>query len=116
MSELRLVNPDVAQMAGTCALPRMSGELLFNDDWERRAFAIAVCLAEQGHFAWHEFQQELIEAIADAHRCDPQNPRGDYYASWLVALEALLRRKRLGERRFQRLRDFRGFHFRGSGG
>ena len=95
MSEQRLASPAIAEMSGPCALPRQSGELVFNDDWERRAFAIAVSLADQGHFAWREFQQQLIESIAQAERRDPQNPSRDYYESWLVSLEALLRRKRL---------------------
>ena len=99
MSEPRRADPDIAQMSGTCALPRTSGELLFHDEWERRAFAIAVSLAEQGHFAWREFQQQLVESIAQAERRDPQNPSCDYYASWLAALEALLWRKRLDDDR-----------------
>jgi len=97
VSEQRLASPAIAEMSGPCALPRQSGELVFNDDWERRAFAIAVSLADQGHFAWREFQQQLIESIAQAERRDPQNPSRDYYESWLVSLEALLRRKRLAE-------------------
>ncbi len=99
MSQPPPANPAIAQMSGACALPRMSGELLFNDDWERRAFAIAVSLAEQGHFAWHEFQQQLIKSISQAEQRDAQNPGCDYYASWLAALEAVLRRKGLDERR-----------------
>ena len=95
MSEQRLASSAIAEMSGTCALPRQSGELVFNDDWERRAFAIAVRLAERGHFAWREFQQQLIESIAEAEQRDPQNPSRDYYESWLVSLEALLRRKGL---------------------
>jgi nitrile hydratase accessory protein len=82
-------------MAGTYALPRKSGELVFHEEWERRAFAIAVSLAEQGQFVWSEFQQELIESIATSEQGDPQNPSRGYYESWLAALEALLRRKLL---------------------
>lgn len=95
MSEPRLAHPAIAEMSGPCALPRLSGELVFNADWERRAFAIAVSLAEGGHFAWREFQQQLIESISQAEQHDPQNPRRDYYESWLISLEALLHRKRL---------------------
>jgi nitrile hydratase accessory protein len=82
-------------MAGAYALPRKSGELVFHDEWERRAFAIAVSLAEQRQFAWSEFQQELIGSIAKSEQGDPQNPSRGYYESWLAALEALLRRKLL---------------------
>ena len=94
MSE-RDARPDIAEMPVQSALPRMSGEMVFHDDWERRAFAIAVSLAEQGVFDWSEFQQQLIKAIADSEKDDPQNPSRGYYVSWLVAMEALLEEKKL---------------------
>jgi nitrile hydratase accessory protein len=84
-------------MPGSCALPRKSGEMVFLSDWERRAFAIVVNLADQGQFEWSEFQQQLIDCISDAERDDPQNPSRGYYESWLASLEALLRRKQLLE-------------------
>ncbi len=87
--------PEIAEMQATSALPRKSGELVFHADWERRAFAIAVDLAEQGVFEWSEFQQQLSRAIAEAERDDPRHPSRGYYESWLVALEALLEEKRL---------------------
>lgn len=90
MSHERLTQPDIAEMEGTAALPRKSGEMVFHDEWERRAFAMAVSLAEQGIFDWGEFQQRLSECIAEAEREDPRNPRPGYYESWLVALEGLL--------------------------
>jgi nitrile hydratase accessory protein len=76
-------------MHGT-GLPRMSGELVFHDEWERRAFALAVSLAEQGQFAWPKFQAHLIEAVAAAEADDPLRPSRGYYESWLIALEATL--------------------------
>lgn len=82
-------------MQAQSALPRKSGEMVFHNDWERRAFAIAVSLAEQGVFDWSEFQQQLIRAIAEAERDDPQNPSRGYYESWLVAMEALIEEKKL---------------------
>jgi nitrile hydratase accessory protein len=95
VSEERLARPDIAEMSGAYALPRKSGEMVFHDEWERRAFAIAVSLAEQGQFQWSEFQQQLIESIAQSEQGDPRNPSRGYYESWLAALETLLRRKRL---------------------
>jgi nitrile hydratase accessory protein len=95
VSEERLTRPDIAEMSGTYALPRKSGELVFHDEWERRAFALAVSLAEQGQFEWREFQQQLIQCIAEAERDDPQNPSRGYYESWLVSLETVLRKKQL---------------------
>jgi nitrile hydratase accessory protein len=94
VSIARAARADVAQMA-VAALPRRSGELVFHDDWERRAFALAVSLAEQGLFEWREFQQELVASVREAERDDPQHPTRGYYESWLVSLEKLLERKHL---------------------
>ena len=91
----RHARPHIAEMQPQSALPRKSGEMVFHHEWERRAFAIAVSLAEQGVFDWSEFQQQLVKAIAEAERDDPQNPSRGYYESWLVAMEALLEQKRL---------------------
>ena len=93
MTARRRTRPDIAEMPVGASLPRRSGELVFHDDWERQAFAIAVSLAERGIFEWSEFQQQLIAAIADAERDDPLHPSRGYYESWLVALEKLLAEK-----------------------
>lgn len=90
MNPERSARADIAEMPGASALPRKSGELVFHDEWERRAFAIAVSLAEQGRFEWSEFQQALIRAVAEAEGNDPLNPQRGYYESWLAALEAVL--------------------------
>ena len=95
MNEEREVRSDITEMDGTFSLPRRNGEMVFHNDWERRAFAIAVTLAEQGLYDWSEFQQRLIQAIAEAEKNDPLNPNRGYYESWLVSLERLLKEKRL---------------------
>lgn len=97
MSDERLARPEIAEMQGQPALPRKSGELVFHDDWERRAFAMAVSLAEQGRFAWTDFQKALITAVAEAESEDPLNPTRGYFESWLVALEAVLTETRILE-------------------
>ena len=95
MNKRRLTRPDIAEMQGATPLPRKSGELVFHDDWERQVFAIAVSLAEQGVFDWTEFQQHLIESVAEAEREDALHPSRGYYESWLEALERLLEKKAL---------------------
>jgi nitrile hydratase accessory protein len=95
----RATNPHIAEMIGKASLPRSSGELVFHDAWERRAFAIAVSLCEQGLYQWDEFRDHLIAEISageqaaglDAHSEDLPS----YYQSWLAALEKLLAKKGL---------------------
>ena len=91
----RRTNPDVADFTGSATLPRKSGELVFNAEWERRAFALALDLVEKGFFEWSDFQAQLIRAVAEAESNDPQNPSRGYYESWLAALEALIEEKNL---------------------
>ncbi len=88
----RQPDQQIANMDGTAALPRRNGELVFHDDWERRVFALAVTLCEQGHFRWDDFRKELIASIA-AHDNSPENAdlsNPGYYVHWLAALEKTL--------------------------
>lgn len=79
----------VADMMGQAALPRQSGELIFQDPWEGIAFAMAVALCEQGHYGWPDFQTRLIAHIAAADHQEPSS-RPTYYECWLSALETFL--------------------------
>ncbi len=80
-------------MDGDGALPRANGELVFHDPWQRRVFAMAVSLCEQGLYEWDEFRDDLIAEIARAEGSQPPT----YYESWLAAFEKLLRVKGLQE-------------------
>lgn len=95
MTAQRFANRAIAEMDGTPALPRKSGELVFHNEWERRAFAIAVGLSEQGILEWSDFQPRLANAIATAEGNDSRNPSRGYYESWLTALESVLAERRL---------------------
>jgi nitrile hydratase len=90
----RLTDPTIAEMSGAAALPRKSGELVFDDPWERRVFALAVTLCEQGLYVWDDFRDRLIAEIAvddQAERTDEaRSPRPGYYEHWLAAFEKLL--------------------------
>ena len=93
----RPTNPHIAEMTGLASLPRSSGELVFHDPWERRVFALAVSLCEQGYYQWDEFRDHLIAEIAAAEEAAGPNPAPDalpsYYESWLAAFEKLLAKK-----------------------
>lgn len=81
----------VADMKGDAALPRKSGELIFQAPWEGEAFALAVALCERGTYPWSEFQSHLITTLAATEEKQlPPETRPTYYENWLTALEALL--------------------------
>ena len=89
----RTPDRSISNMEGASALPRKSGEMVFHDAWERRAFALAVALCEQGHYRWDEFRDHLIAEIgtADAARsADPDAAFPGYYEHWLASLEKVL--------------------------
>ncbi|MCR9277137.1 MAG: nitrile hydratase accessory protein [Pseudomonadaceae bacterium] len=44
--------------------PMANGEVIFEEPWQARAFAMAVALFERGVFTWPQFQHALIERIA----------------------------------------------------
>ena len=88
----------IAEMPGQASLPRRSGELVFHDEWERRVFAMAVSLCEQGYYSWDEFREYLIAEIGAAERAEQSRPTGQlqpYYESWLAAFEKLLAEKQI---------------------
>ena len=87
----------IANMPGLEGLPRRNGELVFHDDWERRVFALAVSLCEQGQYQWDEFREHLIAAIAAAGET-PETPNPGapgYFEHWLASFEKVLKEKGL---------------------
>jgi nitrile hydratase accessory protein len=68
---------------GEASPPRDNGELVFEEPWHARVFALAVALVEQLDLPWSAFQSHLIAQIAH----DPDRP---YYESWATALEDLV--------------------------
>lgn len=92
MHPQRRTDPTIADMTGEGALPRRSGELVFHEAWERRAFALAVALNQDGQFDWEDFRQNLISTIECSQResqSSESRPAG-YYEQWLTALEETL--------------------------
>ena len=86
----------IADMEGETALPRQSGELIFQDPWEGEAFAMAVALCEQGLYPWSDFRDQLIARIAVAEQKEqPPESSPTYYEHWLAAFEALVIEKEI---------------------
>lgn len=69
-------------------LPRDDDGPVFAEPWQAQAFAMAVRLHEQGHFAWTEWASVLSEHIAAAGAHDT----ADYYEHWLATLETMVQR------------------------
>jgi nitrile hydratase accessory protein len=77
----------LADLAGSSAVPRRNGELVFDAPWQGRAFGMAVALSEGGLFPWEDFRQTLIREIAAA---EARGGELRYYDAWLAALEQVL--------------------------
>ena len=83
----------VLDTSGPAAPPRSNGELIFGAPWEGRVFGLTMALYEQDRFAWDEFRQRLIAAIARAEAELGAGEPYHYYACWLEALTRLLAAK-----------------------
>ena len=73
------------------ALPRDNDGPVFSEPWQAQAFAMAVRLHEQGHFAWTDWAAELSRHIEAAGPADTT----DYYEHWLATLESITTSKSL---------------------
>jgi nitrile hydratase accessory protein len=71
------------------ALPRDDGVPVFSEPWEARAFALAVALADAGHFAWPDFSAALAEEIEHAEHDDGVGEPSGFYGHWLSALQTV---------------------------
>jgi len=85
-SEARL-HRFLAHLAGSTAIPRRNGELVFDAPWQGRVFGMAVALSEQGLFPWEEFRQALMQELAAA---EARGGEFRYYDAWLAAFERVL--------------------------
>jgi nitrile hydratase accessory protein len=72
-------------------LTNADSELVFNNPWEAKAFAMVVQLYQQGHFTWPEWAEALSREIKAGGNDDGQG----YYLMWLAAAEQLITGKAL---------------------
>lgn len=70
-------------------IPRDEGDLVFENSWQVRAFAMAVALHDQKQFEWSSFRDGLIESIRAWEDTEAGGEWG-YYEHWLQALQQLL--------------------------
>ncbi len=92
MSPDDAVGERVLDDRGPAAPPRRNGELAFQAPWESRVFGLTTVLHQRGCFAWDEFRDRLIGAVA---RAESRGTEFHYYACWLEALREVLANKEL---------------------
>ena len=83
------MSPHIADLARLDAQSHEDG-LTFDAPWQAQAFAIAVRLSRDGHFAWHEWVHVFGEEIAHSPSRAGESANGTYYRQWLSALERIL--------------------------
>ena len=70
---------------------------MFAEPWQAQAFALAVTLAERGHFTWPEWAATLADELrAAAARGEPDDGTR-YYEHGLAALERMVTAKGLAD-------------------
>ena len=67
-------------------------DIVFNNPWEAKAFALVVHLYQQGHFTWPEWAEQLGREITAA---GAEDDGSNYYLLWLAAAEKLVADKAL---------------------
>jgi nitrile hydratase accessory protein len=76
--------------------PPSSGDPVFAEPWQARAFALTLKLTEGGHFSRKEWSAALSQALRDpTATCGAIDDGTHYYEHWLTALETLARQKGL---------------------
>ena len=80
-------------LEGRLRPPMANGEVLFQEPWQGRVFAMAVLLQERGLFSWNEFQKELIGVIGRWDFVNHETRQYEYYEHFSEALNKLLDRK-----------------------
>jgi len=74
----------------TLELPRLNGELVFEEPWQARALGMGVVALRELGVGAVEWRDALAEAIV-RHGHDPdEDPATAYYAAWVDALERVV--------------------------
>ena len=83
------------QLQALPPLPRDDEGPVFAEPWQAQAFALAVRLSAQGHFAWKEWAAALADELKAAAACGELDDGSQYYHHWVAALERLVAEKGL---------------------
>jgi nitrile hydratase accessory protein len=89
--------PEEAERAAL-ANARNGARAVFAEPWQAEAFALAVKLAEHGHFTWKEWAATLADELRTAVDRGEVDDGSNYYRYWLAALEKMVTAKGLVNR------------------
>jgi hypothetical protein len=83
--------PEVdAQLSGYAPLPRLNGELVFDEVWRGRALGMGVVVLEHLGLPWSAFREHLAAAIARHGHPAGESAAEAYYVAFLDAIESLV--------------------------
>ena len=85
--ELRFETDGRVRLHNACVTDQ--NQPTFEAEWQRRAFGLAVALSEFGHYAWDDFQGELINTIDEWERSSAK-ALWEYYDHWVQALQTVV--------------------------
>jgi nitrile hydratase accessory protein len=78
-----------AQLRDHAPLPRLNGELVFDEVWHGRVLGIAVVLLERLGLSWADFREHLVAAIGRHGHPPGESAAEAYYTAFLDALESI---------------------------
>ena len=79
-----------AELSGYAPLPRLNGELVFDEVWHGRVLGMGVVVLERLGLPWSAFRGHLAAAIARHGQPDGESAAEAYYAAFLDAIESLV--------------------------
>lgn len=79
-----------AQLSGYAPLPRLNGELVFDEVWHGRALGMGVVVLERLGLPWSAFRDHLAAAIERHGQPEGESAAETYYAAFLDAIESLV--------------------------
>ena len=88
--------------------PMANGEVIFEEPWQGRVFAMSILLNKAGLFSWDEFQSQLISTIEQWEREGDNSEDYKYYERFSDALNSLLGKKGIvaGEELVERTEEY----------
>jgi hypothetical protein len=79
-----------AELGGYAPLPRLNGELVFDEVWHGRVLGMGVVVLERLGLPWSAFRDHLAAAIERHGQPEGESAAEAYYVAFLDAIESLV--------------------------